>query len=169
MFALHRLLAAMMFSPSSVHSSLGLKDIYRMICHLKFIITWILLSPRLSGNVFYWDFVASELGSQQVLKWTCYESPRCEHFGFSNSSCIFWSSEMWFVVIFIKPYKHFISFHLSFWASSKLILTFTKWGGVACETTSVHNPQCNLRPQWITSVNICSTMIPHSMLSASMS
>ena len=30
------------------------------------------------------------------------------------------------VIIFIKPYKHFISFHMSFWASSKLILTFSK-------------------------------------------
>ena len=33
-----------------------------------------------------------------------------------DSNCILRSSEMWFkVVIFIKPYKHFISSHLSFW------------------------------------------------------
>ena len=40
-------------------------------------------------------------------------------------------------------YKYFVSFHLSFWASSKLILTFTKWGGVACETllSTVHGMQ----------------------------
>ena len=49
---------------------------------------------------------------------------------------------MWFgVIIFIKPYKLFNFFHVSFWASSKLILTFTKWGGVACVTTSVHGRQ----------------------------
>ena len=63
-----------------------------------------------------------------------------------DSSCIFRSSEMLFeVIVFIKPYEHFISFYVSFWASSKLILIFTKWGGVACETTSVHGPQCNFR------------------------
>ena len=33
-----------------------------------------------------------------------------------DSSCILRSSQMWFkVVIFIKPYKYFISSHLSFW------------------------------------------------------
>ena len=49
---------------------------------------------------------------------------------------------MWFeVIIFIKPYNHFIPFHVSFGASSKLILTFTNWEGVACETTSVHGPR----------------------------
>ena len=32
--------------------------------------------------------------------------------------------------------KTFYFFHVSFWASSKLILTFTKWGGVTRETTS---------------------------------
>ena len=40
----------MMFLPN-------FKDISRMICHLKFILTWILLLPGLSGDVFYWDFV----------------------------------------------------------------------------------------------------------------
>ena len=61
-----------------------------------------------------------------------------------DSSCIFRISEMWLeVIIVIKPYKHFISFHVSFWASSKLILIFTKWGGVALGTTFVHGPQCN--------------------------
>ena len=61
-----------------------------------------------------------------------------------DSSCIFRSSEMWFeVIIVFKPYKLFTSFHVSFWALAKLILTFTKWGGVTCETTSVHGPQCN--------------------------
>ena len=58
----------------------------------------------------------------------------------------FRSSEMWFeFIICIKPYKHFISFHVTFWASSGLILTFTEWEGVWCETTSVHGPQCNFR------------------------
>ena len=42
---------------------------------------------------------------------------------------------------------------MSFWALSKLILTFTKWGGVACETTSVHGSQCNFRLQNTTSVH----------------
>ena len=61
---------------------------------------------------------------------------------------------MWFeFIISIKPYKHFISFHVSFWASSKLILTFTKWGGVAGETTSVYCPQCNFRLRNTTSVH----------------
>ena len=82
-----------------------------------------------------------------------------------DSNCILRSSEMWFkVVIFIKPYKHFISSHLSFWGG----------GGVACETTSVHGPQCNFRlrntisfrPRSTTSVNICFTTVPHSLLSA---
>ena len=42
-----------------------------------------------------------------------------------DSSCFFRSSEMWFeVIIFIKPYKHFISFHMSFWASSELNFDF---------------------------------------------
>ena len=71
-----------------------------------------------------------------------------------DSSCIFRGSEMLFeVIIFTKPYKYFISFHLNFWASSKLILTFTKWGGVACKTTSVHGPQCNFRPRNTSSVH----------------
>ena len=72
-----------------------------------------------------------------------YRSPRCEHFGFSTKlRCILKSSETLFEVInFTKPYKHFVSFHVSFWASSKLILTFTKWGGVACKITSVHGIQ----------------------------
>ena len=61
---------------------------------------------------------------------------------------------MWFeFIISIKPYKHFISFHVSFWASSKLILTFTKWGGVAGETTSGYCPQCNFRQRNTTSVH----------------
>ena len=80
--------------------------------------------------------------------------PQVWTFRLLDSSCIFRSSEMFFeVIIVIKPYKHFISFHVSFWASSKLILTFTKWGGVACETTSVHGPQCNFRPRNTTSVH----------------
>ena len=41
---------------------------------------------------------------------------------------------------------------MSFWASSKLILTFTKWGRLACETTSVHGPQFNFRLRSTTSV-----------------
>ena len=87
-----------------------------------------------------------------------------------DSSCIFRSSDMWFkVIVFITPYKHFVSFHVSVLASSKLILTFTKWGGVACETTSVHGPQCNFRPRNTTSVNIVSTTIPYPLLSAWMS
>ena len=84
-----------------------------------------------------------------MLKLTRYGSPRCEHFGFSIQV-----SKMWLgVIIFIKPYKNFISFHVSFWTSSKLNLTFTKWGGVACETTSVHGPQCNFRLRNTTSVH----------------
>ena len=80
--------------------------------------------------------------------------PQVWTFRLLDASCIFRSSEMLFeVIIVIKPYKHFISFHLSFWASSKLILTFTKWGGVACETTSVHGPRCNFRPRNTTSVH----------------
>ena len=47
---------------------------------------------------------------------------------------------------------------MSFWASSKSILTFTKWGGVACEITSVHGPQCNFRPRNTTSV--CGQQLP---------
>ena len=60
---------------------------------------------------------------------------------------------IWGYYFFTKPYKYFISFHLNFWASSKLILTFTKWGGVACKTTSVHGPQCNFRPRNTSSVH----------------
>ena len=70
--------------------------------------------------------------SQRVSKWTRYGSLRCEHIGFSTQVAFSEVLEMWFeVIIFIKPYKHFISFHVSFWASSKLIWTFTKSGGVA--------------------------------------
>ena len=73
---------------------------------------------------------------------------------FLDSSCIYGSSEMWLeIIICNKPYKHFISFHVSFWASSKLILTFTKWGGVAFKTTSVHGPQCNFHLRNITYVH----------------
>ena len=73
---------------------------------------------------------------------------------FLDSSCIYGSSEMWLeIIICNKPYKHFISFHVSFRASSKLILTFTKWGGVACKTTSVHGPQCNFHLRNITYVH----------------
>ena len=94
--------------------------------------------------------------------------PKVWAFWLLDSSCIFRSSEMWFEVI-TKPYKHFISFYVSFWASSKLILTFTKWGGVAWETTSIHGSQCNFRPRATTFINIFSTTIPHSLLSAWMS
>ena len=48
------LLSEMMLSLSLVHSSLAMKDISRMICHLKFVLAWISLLPRLSG---FWDFV----------------------------------------------------------------------------------------------------------------
>ena len=49
---------------------------------------------------------------------------------------------MWFeVLIFLKSIETIYCFNVSFWASSKLILTFTKWGGVACETTSVYGQQ----------------------------
>ena len=62
-----------------------------------------------------------------------------------DSNCILRSSEMWFkVVIFVKPYKHFISSHLSFWGG----------GGVACETTSAHGPQCNFRLRNTISVHV---------------
>ena len=60
---------------------------------------------------------------------------------------------IWSYFFFIKPYKHVISFHVNFLASSKLILTFTKRGWVACETTSVHGPQCNFRLRNTTSVH----------------
>ena len=70
--------------------------------------------------------------SQRVSKWTRYGSVRCEHIGFSIQVAFSEVLKMWFkVIIFIKPYKHFISFHVSFWASSKLIWTFTKSGWVA--------------------------------------
>ena len=93
--------------------------------------------------------------------------PLVSIFRLLDSTCIFRSSELSFEVItFAKPYKNFISFHMSFGTSSKLSLTFTKWGGVACETTSVHGPQCNFHLQSTTFVNICFTTIPHSLLSA---
>ena len=57
LFPHHRSFLKMMFSLSPVCSSMGIKDISRMICHVKFILAWILLLPRLSGNVFYCDFV----------------------------------------------------------------------------------------------------------------
>ena len=40
----------------SVHSSLDIKDISKMICHLKFTFAWILLIPQLTGYVFNRDF-----------------------------------------------------------------------------------------------------------------
>ena len=71
----------------------------------------------------------------------CWNEPATGPLGVKVSASRFRSSEMWFeVIIFIKPYKNVISFHMSFWTSSKLILTFTKWEGVAYETTSVHSP-----------------------------
>ena len=48
---------------------------------------------------------------------------------------------MIWVNYFFKSIQTIYCFHVSFWASSKLILTFTKWGGVACETTSVYGQQ----------------------------
>ena len=89
---------------------------------------------------------------------------RCEHFGFSIQVAFLKVQKL-----FLNHKKHLIYFHVSFWASSKLIFTVTKWGGVACETTSVHGPQCNFRPRSTNSVNIYSTTIPHSLLSAWMS
>ena len=106
---------------------------------------------------------------QCVLKWTRYGSPGCKNFGFSIQVAVLEVRKCDLGYYFIKTYKHFISFHVSFWPSSKLILTFTKWGGVACEITSVHGLQCNFRSRSTTSVNICFTSVPQSLLSEWMS
>ena len=79
---------------------------------------------------------------------------RCEHFGFSIQVAFLEVQKCDLgLFLFLNHKKHLISFHVSFWASSKLIFTVTKWGGVACETTSVHGPQCNFRPRNTTSVH----------------
>ena len=95
----------------------------------------------------------ASMATSNALSRTHNVTPRCEHFGFSIWAAFSEVRKCDEVIIFIEPYKHFVSFHVSFWASSKLILTFTKWGGVACETTSVYGPQCNVRPQNTTSVH----------------
>ena len=84
----------------------------------------------------------------------CWNEPAAGPLGVKVLASRFRSSEIWFeVIIFIKPYKNVISSHVSFWASSKLILTFTKWGGVAYKTTSVHSPHYNFRLRNSTSVH----------------
>ena len=65
--------------------------------------------------------------------------PWCGHFGFSIQVAFLEVRKCNLSYILIKPYNY--SFNVSFWTSSKLILTFTKWGGVACEITSVQDPQ----------------------------
>ena len=65
--------------------------------------------------------------------------PWCGHFGFSIQVAFLEVRKYNLSYILIKPYIY--SFHVSFWTSLKLIFIFTKWGGVAFETTSVHDPQ----------------------------
>ena len=50
------LLKAVILFSVSVYSSLDIKDISKMIFHLKFIFAWILLIPQFTGNVFNRDF-----------------------------------------------------------------------------------------------------------------
>ena len=49
------LFKAMISLSVSINSSLDIKDISKMIFHLKFIFAWILLIPQLTGNVFNRD------------------------------------------------------------------------------------------------------------------
>ena len=49
------LLNAVILFSVLVYSSLDIKDISKMIFHLKFIFAWILLIPQLTGNVFNRD------------------------------------------------------------------------------------------------------------------
>ena len=101
---------------------------------IPFFYLWLFFGVT-SRYLAFWD--------RSSLYWT---EPYVWTFRLIDSSCIFRSLEMWSeVIIVIRPYKHFISFHVSFWASSELILTFTKWEGLAWETTFVHGPQCNFR------------------------
>ena len=80
--------------------------------------------------------------------------PRCEHFCFLIQVAFLeirkWDLRLWFLLNHMNIL--FLSTRSSFWASLKLILTFTKWGGVACKTTSVHGPHCNFHPWNTTSV-----------------
>lgn len=115
-----------------------------------------------------------------------------EHFGFSIQVAFL---EVWNVTWgyhFLLNYTKIL--FLSFWASLKLILTFNKWGGVACETTSIHSLQYYFCLQntcihslqlsstsaspwylihcfqlihcfyYVTFINICFTMIPYSLI-----
>ena len=38
-------------------SSLGNKELRKMICHMKYIFVWIFLIPQPTGSVVIWDFV----------------------------------------------------------------------------------------------------------------
>ena len=90
-----------------------------------------------------------------------------EHFGFSIQVAFL---EVWNVTWgyhFLLNYTKIL--FLSFWASLKLILTFNKWGGVAWDY--LHSQSTilllfteYLYPQSTTFINICFTMIPHSLL-----
>ena len=61
-----------------------------------------------------------------------------------DSNCILRSSEMWFkVVIFIKPYKHFISSHLSFWGGGGSMRDYFR----SRSTMQLPSTEYNFRPR----------------------
>ena len=63
-----------------------------------------------------------------------------------DSTCIYRNSGMWFeVTVFIKPYKHFISFHTIFWASSKLIFFRMRDYFRSRSTTQLPSTEYNFR------------------------
>ena len=74
-----------------VNSSLGIKDISKMIFHVRFILAWVLLIPQLTGNVFYEDFVRkifcliSSLVSLLVSCYRCYNVLYLNDFYFDSS------------------------------------------------------------------------------------
>ena len=110
----------------------------------------------------------SSAWSQRVLKGTRYGSPRCEHFGFSIH------------VTFLEVGKcslrllhTFYFFPHGFLSFIEINFDFHKVGRDSMRyyfrsrsTMQVPSTEYNFRPRSTTSVNICFTPIPHSLLSA---
>ena len=150
------------------------------VCSLHFVLNGLVLlclfeqASSLDRNIGAWKTFSENILAATIDLWTvCRRGPVEKHNDramitlyqlktnanalLTNMAACLWCSSSWSQRgVEMNPLR----------ASSKLILTFSKWGGVTCETTSVHGPQCNFGLWNTTSVNICLTTILHSLLPA---